>query len=107
MMTDLFIEDEADEKYLQLEVKFNKACHQLKVLSSMISQAQALYDRAARNNKRSYRYTLRIRLVVLEGVRNMYYMYAMQKADELEKALQQYGEMTTTSDSSEEEEMEF
>lgn len=77
------------EAYNALEQKFNMACSCLKSLNSNIASTQTRYDRASQVNRRSYRYTLRIRLVVMEGVRNMYYHYAMQKAEELEQAKEQ------------------
>lgn len=88
------------EAFNQLEQKFNTACSCLKSLNATITRMQTRYDRASKVNRRSYRYTLRIRLVVMEGVRNMYYQYAMQKAEELEQAKE------TLSDS-EEEDMEY
>lgn len=92
------------EAFNQLEQKFNTACTCLKTLNKTISRMQTRYDRASEVNRRSYRYTLRIRLVVLEGVRNMYYQYAMQKAEELEAAKDQFEESMSEN---EEEDMEY
>ena len=103
----------AYEAYYHLEDKFNIACNQLKLLNSRIAEIQQRYDRAAKDNRRSYRYTLRIRLVVMEGVRNMYYQYATEKADELDRAKQQIqeamsdGEEFSTSEEEDEEEEEM
>jgi len=91
------------EAFNQLEQKFNTACTCLKSLNSSIACMQTRYDRASKVNRRSYRYTLRIRLVVLEGVRNMYYQYAMQKAEQLEEAKEQLEESMS---GTEEEDME-
>lgn len=41
------------------------------------------YEKASRENHRSFRYSLRLRMAVTEGVRNMYYEYAANKADEI------------------------
>ena len=71
--------------YSKLETKFEKACSQLKNLNSKIADVQLRYDRAAAANRRSFRYTLRIQLVELEGVRNMYYQYAKMKAEQLDQ----------------------
>ena len=38
---------------------------------------------ARRTNNRSFRYNLRLKLAVVEGVRNMYYDYAYAKADQV------------------------
>jgi hypothetical protein len=74
----------AIEAYASLEAKFDKACTQLRLLNGRISYVQSRYDKAAAANSRSFRYTLRIELVELEGVRNMYYQYAKAKAEELD-----------------------
>ena len=92
------------ESFHHLEKKFNTACSCLKTLNSTIVSVQTRYDRASNVNRRSYRYTLRIRLVALEGVRNMYYQYAMQKAEELEQAKEQ---IEVSLSESEEEDMEY
>lgn len=47
------------------------------------------YDKARQDNRRSYRYTLRLRLASYEGVRNMFYEYASRQADELEELQQE------------------
>lgn len=70
-------------------MKFEKACTQLKSLNAKIDQIQLRYDRAAECNQRSFRYNLRIQLVELEGVRNMFYQYAKRKAEELDEMKQQ------------------
>ena len=44
--------------------------------------SEALQD-ARRTNNRSFRYNLRLKLAVVEGVRNMYYDYAYAKADQV------------------------
>jgi len=89
------------EAYTKLEMKFEKACTQLKNLNSKIADVQLRYDRAAASNHRSFRYTLRIQLVELEGVRNMYYQYARVKAEQLDLLKQEIVE--ALSDESEEE----
>ena len=64
------------------ERKFHRACNQI-VLNHHFDDLQLLYDCAHRDNSRSFRYSLRIKLSTLEGVRNMYVEYASMKADEL------------------------
>ena len=76
------------DAYLTLENKFEKACSQLKTLNEKISLTQMRYNRAAAVNRKSFRYNLRIQLVELEGVRNMFYMYAKTKAQELDEMKQ-------------------
>ena len=67
------VSSEVFETYTKMEVKFEKACTQLKNLNARIAEVQLRYDRAASANRRSFGYNLRIQLVELEGVRNMYY----------------------------------
>lgn len=75
--------------YTTLEAKFEKACSQLTMLNAKITEIQLRYDRAAAINRRSFRYSLRIQLVEMEGVRNMYYQYAKTKAEQLDFMKQQ------------------
>ena len=87
--------------YTAMEAKFERACSQLTILNAKISEIQLRYDRAAAVNRRSFRYSLRIQLVELEGVRNMYYQYARGKAEELDHMKQQI--LESLSEDSEEE----
>lgn len=41
------------------------------------------YHAARSNGNRSFRYKLRLRLAIVEGIRNMYYEYANRKAFEI------------------------
>jgi len=68
--------------------KFRRACQQIRLLNHRIEDAQIRYDRAYKDNRRSFRYTCRLQLATLEGMRNMFYEYACHRADELE-ALQE------------------
>lgn len=87
--------------YTTMEAKFEKACSQLTILNAKIAEIQLRYDRAAAVNRRSFRYSLRIQLVEMEGVRNMYYQYAKTKAEQLDCMKQQI--LETLAQESEEE----
>lgn len=65
------------------ERRFRKACDQIVLLNQKLGEVQKRYKNARRNNNRSFRYNLRLKLAVVEGVRNMYYDYAYAKADEV------------------------
>ena len=69
---------------LQKDGKFQSACAQVLLLNNTVQDLQTRYDRAVKENLRQYRYTLRLRLCTVEGLRNMYYEYACQSADEIE-----------------------
>jgi len=55
------------------------------MLNRSIEEIQVRYDRAFSSGRRSFRYSHRLKLATYEGMRNMYYEYACQRADELEK----------------------
>ena len=69
---------------VQKDGKFQRACAQVLLLNNLVQELQTRYDRAVLDNRRQYRYTLRLRLCTVEGLRNMYYEYACQSADEIE-----------------------
>ena len=72
-------------KIRDLNKKFRLSCTQLIFINNLIEEAEIRYNRSQAENRRSYRYILRLKLCTLEGVRNMFYEYAYAKADELEK----------------------
>ena len=92
------------EDYVAVENKFEKACAQLRTLNNKITNVQLRYERAASFNQRSFRYSLRIQLVELEGVRNMFWQYARKKAEDLDSIKQAI--LTSLAQSEGEEEME-
>ena len=79
------VTDHLQMQVLQMDSKFQKACRQVLVLNNFLRQLQIRYDRAARDNLRTYRYALRLRLYTVEGLRNSLYEYATMKADEIEQ----------------------
>lgn len=67
----------------EAEHRFRKACDQIVMLNQRLSDVQKRYKMAKRNNNRSFRYNLRLKLAVIEGSRNMFYDYAYAKADQV------------------------
>ena len=63
------------------EKKFKRACEQIVHLNHRMDAMQHRYTKAKQANHRSFRYNLRLRLAVIEGMRNMYYDYAHHKAE--------------------------
>ena len=63
------------------EKKFKRACKQILQLNQRMDEMQFRYTKAKQANHRSFRYNLRLRLAVIEGLRNMYYDYAHHKAE--------------------------
>ena len=62
------------------ERRFKRACEQIVHLNYKMSDLQSRYSKAKLENHRSFRYSLRLRLAAVEGMRNMYYDYAHIKA---------------------------
>ena len=65
--------------------KFRLACSQIVLMNNTIDENEVRYRRALKNQSKSYRYILRLKLCAIEGVRNQFYDYAYAKAEELEK----------------------
>jgi hypothetical protein len=76
------------------ERRFRRACEQIILLNARLGELQIRYNKAKDVNHKSFRYSLRLRLSVLEGLRNTYFEYAHAKAEkvgELRKEL--FGEI--------------
>ena len=84
--------------------KFRRACKQIRLLNRRLEDKQIRYDRAYSRNMRSARYTLRLQLATMEGMRNMFYEYASLVADELEEIQDQLISAGLVRDDSESEE---
>jgi len=63
---------------------FRRACSQVILLNHQIEAAKARYDRARAVKRLSFRYSNRLKLTSLQGVRNLIYEYACQKCEEIE-----------------------
>ena len=65
------------------ETKFRKACDQILLLNKHMDDFKDRYSQAKNDNYRGFRYILRLKLSVIEGVRNMYYDFAYMKAEKV------------------------
>ena len=65
--------------------RFKKACQVIVLMNNKLEALQKRYDRARRDDRRSFRYNVRLRLCTVEGARNMIYEYASMRADEMEE----------------------
>lgn len=70
-------------KLVDEERRFRTACQQIILLNRKLDDLQKRYRSAKKDNLRTFRYSLRLRLAVVEGLRNMYYDYAHEKADQV------------------------
>lgn len=77
--SDAYLKLQEAEKY------FRRACEQIVQLNRKLEEMAKRYEKASKENHRSFRYSIRLRMAVTEGVRNMYYEYAANKADEITK----------------------
>ena len=62
------------------ESHFRKACEQVIVMNRQIKDLTDRFEEAESTGNKTMRYKLRLRLSVIEGVRNMFYEFAAQKA---------------------------
>ena len=65
--------------------KFQKACQQVRQMNKKIESLQVRYDRAKRDHQKSFRYTLRLQMATVEGVRNAFYQYACKVGADIEE----------------------
>ena len=63
------------------ERRFERACEQIVQLHYSLEALQQRYNKAKKDNHKSFRYSLRLRIAVVDGMRNMYYDYAHKKAE--------------------------
>ena len=75
----------------QVDAKFQKACLHLKKINRLMDQQQTRYQRAEVKGQPSFRYNQRIRLCVLEGIKEVYYQYAFRLAQKLDDMRQAAG----------------
>ena len=65
------------------ERKFRRACEQIVLLNYKLSGMQARYDVAREKNLRTFRYSYRLQLAVIEGAKNVYHDYAVLQAERI------------------------
>lgn len=64
----------------KVQNQFRSACDQIVLLNKRMEAVLFRYNAARDSANRSFRYKLRLRLAVVEGIRNMFYEYANIKA---------------------------
>lgn len=91
----------------EAERRFYIARDQIVLLNRKLTELQYRYDAAKRVGRNSFRYNLRLRMTVLEGMKNVYYAYAHDQADNVailrrelfgQQVRIAYGEHTETSE---------
>ena len=71
------------QRLLEAEKLFRKACEQFTVLNRHVEELNVRFREADISGHRVLRYNIRLRLSVIEGVRNMFYEYAAMKSTEI------------------------
>jgi hypothetical protein len=79
------------EKLQRSERCFKKACQQIVLLNDRVCSATKRYRMAQASGCRSFRYTLRLKMAIIEGLRNAYYEYATIKFLEMQQARREVG----------------
>ena len=90
------------QSYLYLKAtnrKFQRACKQILILDNVIVDTKSRYQSATTENRRSFRYCLLLKITTLERIRNMFYDYATEKAEEMEELKNRLTEMGILADS--------
>lgn len=97
-------------KLQDVENRVQRACQQMLLLADKLDSLKTRYQNAVNANFKSFRYPLRMQIVTVEGVIEMYYKYTMEKQKEAGKLRYQlYGEepdYDSEDDESDEEYME-
>ncbi|KAI0234580.1 hypothetical protein LSAT2_015181 [Lamellibrachia satsuma] len=77
--------DEAffEKEFTRINDRFAYACRQVVLINSEIEALRVRYERAEKNRERAFLYSQRLRLIVLEGTRTMFYEYATACSDRL------------------------
>ena len=79
---------------VESERRFKRACEQIVQLNYSLDSLQQRYNKAKKDNHRSFRYSLRLKIAVVDGMRNMYYDYAHKKAESIAELRQElFGEV--------------
>jgi hypothetical protein len=74
------------------ERKFYCACEQVVALTFRLSEMQNRYEWAKAMNRRTSQDIFRRRIKIIEGVKSMYFTYAVYQADNMERLQQEiYG----------------
>ena len=94
----------AYEELYDTETRFRKACEQIILLNNKLEELQSRYNWAREEDRKSFRYNLRLKMATCEGVRNTYYEYACLKAEKIAELRCELAlELTDTEDEESEE----
>ena len=63
--------------------RFNRACDQILLLNTRLHGLKIRYQSARSNDYKTFRFPLRLRIMIEEGVVKQYYHYAEMKRNEI------------------------
>ena len=68
-----------------INMKFQRACQQFLILDNVIVDTERRYQSATTEGHQSSRYCLRMKIAILEEIRDMFSEYATEKVKEMQK----------------------
>ncbi len=75
--------EEKTERLKDTERRLRQTCEQIILLNNQIRALTKRYNAAKAEGFGSFRYNLRVRLAAVEGVRNVFYEYARDRAEDV------------------------
>ena len=67
------------------QYRFERACSQVRQLNLRLDDIEARFERSMANGNDIYRYNLRLKMCVMEGIRNYYFEYAQRTGLDLHR----------------------
>ena len=74
---------ELDQLIQRTQLRFNRACSQVRHLNQRLDEIEARYERSKANSNSVFRYNLKLKMCVLEGTRNYFFEYVQRIGAEL------------------------
>jgi hypothetical protein len=71
-----------EDRIAVAERRFRGACEQIVHLNNRLSGLERRYAKSKREQQRTFRYSLRFRIAVVDGLRDVYYEFAHKQAKE-------------------------
>ena len=71
-----------EDRIAVAERRFRRACEQIVHLNYRLSGLERRYAKSKREQHRTFRYSLRFRIAVVDGLRDVYYEFAHKQAKE-------------------------
>lgn len=76
-----YLHQQAQAERTEAKLKLDRACDQLLALYRKETDLQCRYDRALAAGQKAFRYSLRLQLTTVAGIKLMVYQYATSQAE--------------------------